>query len=1028
MTPTAFPQYPSLREFLDSTTSNCFRFARRIPVILCVGVLLFLCPWSLALASTWTRVTNLAPSGAGVMLQLTDGTVMVQQGGSQNWMRLTPNASGSYINGVWNLNPIAPMSTPRLYFASHVLPDGRVWLLGGEYSGPGLVSNWSGTAEIYDPLTNTWSSAASYPPTLGCPSANRFGGFITAGSPIVTGVLSTSGWQPGWSVAGFGIPAGATIASVDSPTQIHLSVNATVTTGSVMTLTTLLSGNTVAASNIITGIPSTSGLQTGWGVAGAGIPVNATIISIDSATQIRISANATATASGVPLTLTVTSRPSSCFGDDPTMLLPSGKILAGNLSNSLTYIYDPATNLWSSAIPKVHNDRSDEETWARMSDGTVLTYDLFQSVSTGGGYAERFNPVTNSWSGISPSAGTAGGFIPQLSSSSIGSELGGILRLYDDRMFVIGATGHTALYTRATNTWAAGPDLKGTLGGTPFLFSADDAPAAILPNGHVIMAVDAGLGLTTSGNTISGSPIITGIPSTASLQLGWAVSGSGIPAGATVSSIDSSSQVHISANATVTANGGVIKFGATFSKPTVLLDYDPVAETISPVLPALPDANLNSIPSYVTRMLMLPTGELLFSDSSNQLWVYTSDGVASPGLKPAITGITRNGNSFLLSGTQITGQSSGVSYGDDAEMDEDYPIIRLVGRSGNVYYARTTNWSPIGVGTGSTPQTVSFTISPSVPLGVYSLIVSAAGISSEPVTFLFNPKKINRDFNFDGNDDVLWRDPAGNVSMWLISGNTVVADSFIANIWTGWSIAGAGDFNGDGKADILWRDVDGNVAIWLMDGSSVAGSSAIGNVWTGWSVAGVGDFNGDGKSDILWRSVDGDVAMWLMNGTTIAGYNTIGNIWTGWSIVGTGDFNGDGKADILWRDTAGNISVWFMDGFAVSGYSSIANQAMTASIAGVGDFNGDGKADILWRDTFGNVSMWLMNGGQILSDSFVASVSIDWKIAGSGDFDGNGKSDVLWRDGAGNIAIWWMDGATVTSYSIMGNVSSRIAQ
>jgi len=47
----------------------------------------------------------MAPGGAGVMLQLTDGTIMVQNGSSANWMRLTPDAAGSYINGVWTLKP-----------------------------------------------------------------------------------------------------------------------------------------------------------------------------------------------------------------------------------------------------------------------------------------------------------------------------------------------------------------------------------------------------------------------------------------------------------------------------------------------------------------------------------------------------------------------------------------------------------------------------------------------------------------------------------------------------------------------------------------------------------------------------------------------------------------------------------------------------------------------------------------------------------------------------------------------------------
>jgi len=745
-----------------------------------------------AVASQWTKVTSLAPGGAGVMMLLTDGTVMIQQGSSQNWMRLTPNSLGSYINGTWS--SLAPMSTPRLYFASNVLPDGRVWILGGEYTGPGLVANWSGTAEIFDPLANAWTTVASYPPTSNCAAATQFGGLTSSGSPIVTAILSTAGWQPGWSVSGTGISGGTTIASVDSPTQIHLSQNALFTATSIMSLSVATIGDTTASSNIITGIPSTTGFQAGFPVSGSGIQAFTTITSIDSPTQIHISRTATATASAVPLTLGVSIRPSTCFGDVPSMLLPSGKILTGSLSSGLTYIYDPIANTWSSSISKVYSDSSNEETWARMGDGRILTYDIFRSNTAGTGYAERFDPTTNTWSSISPADGTATGTLPVLSSGAIGFEFGGILRLYDGRMFVIGANGHTALYNPSTNSWAAGPDTISTLGGVSFLFSADDAPAAILPNGHVILAVDAGLGLASSGDTTAGSNIITGIPSTASLQTGWAVSGTGIPSGATITSVDSATQIHISGNATATGSGVAIQFGRTFSKPTVILDYDPVAGTIVPVSPVIPDANLNNIPSYVTRMLMLPTGQLLFSDSSNQLWVYTSDGDASPDLKPTVSGVTSDGAGlYTLTGTKLTGQSSGSSYGDDVESDEDYPIIRLVSGSGIVYYARTTNWSPIGVGTGTTPQSVNFTLSGSIPTGAYSLIVSAAGISSDPVTFTLGPDlKITKQHtgNFiQGQTGATYKISVSNIGSQSTSGTVTVTDTLPAGL-TAASISG----------------------------------------------------------------------------------------------------------------------------------------------------------------------------------------------------------------------------------------------
>jgi len=101
-------------------------------------VALFLACCAPAYAAKWTPLTNLSPSGSGTMLLLTDGSVMVQGIPFDTWVRLTPSAKGSYADGTWS--PLASMSTQRLYFASHVLPNGKVWILGGEYSGPFLAA------------------------------------------------------------------------------------------------------------------------------------------------------------------------------------------------------------------------------------------------------------------------------------------------------------------------------------------------------------------------------------------------------------------------------------------------------------------------------------------------------------------------------------------------------------------------------------------------------------------------------------------------------------------------------------------------------------------------------------------------------------------------------------------------------------------------------------------------------------------------------------------------------------------------
>ena len=104
---------------------------------------------------TWIKLNTAPGFGASTMLLLTDGSVMCQESGGVRWSKLTPDDSGSYINGTWT--PLAPMLNTRLYYASAVLRDGRVIVCGGEYSNAGSETN---KCEIYDPVTDTWTALA----------------------------------------------------------------------------------------------------------------------------------------------------------------------------------------------------------------------------------------------------------------------------------------------------------------------------------------------------------------------------------------------------------------------------------------------------------------------------------------------------------------------------------------------------------------------------------------------------------------------------------------------------------------------------------------------------------------------------------------------------------------------------------------------------------------------------------------------------------------------------------------------------
>ena len=112
-------------------------------------------------AQTWTGLNNQVPSNfyGSSMLLLTDGTVIVQDTNANDWLKLTPDINGSYQNGTWTQIASLPSGYSPLYYASAVLPDGRVLIEGGEYNGNN-TEVWTTLGAIYDPLANTWTSVS----------------------------------------------------------------------------------------------------------------------------------------------------------------------------------------------------------------------------------------------------------------------------------------------------------------------------------------------------------------------------------------------------------------------------------------------------------------------------------------------------------------------------------------------------------------------------------------------------------------------------------------------------------------------------------------------------------------------------------------------------------------------------------------------------------------------------------------------------------------------------------------------------
>ncbi|HTT82202.1 MAG TPA: hypothetical protein VMF67_01845 [Rhizomicrobium sp.] len=101
------------------------------------------------------RLTNQPPDGALVTFQMTDGTVLAQSDDENTWYKLTPDDTGSYVNGTWSQVASLPPGYQPLYFAAAVLADGRLVITGGEYNQNNFAFTNQGA--VYDPVKNVWT-------------------------------------------------------------------------------------------------------------------------------------------------------------------------------------------------------------------------------------------------------------------------------------------------------------------------------------------------------------------------------------------------------------------------------------------------------------------------------------------------------------------------------------------------------------------------------------------------------------------------------------------------------------------------------------------------------------------------------------------------------------------------------------------------------------------------------------------------------------------------------------------------------
>ncbi len=439
---------------------------------------------------------------------------------------------------------------------------------------------------------------------------------------------------------------------------------------------------------------------------------------------------------------------------------------------------------------------------AVLTDGRVLV--AGGEYGTGGAKAEIFNPVTSTWtpspiptSVLNPAANS-----PVLGSAQIIFDANSkILPNGNVLITPVGpaTSGGTLIFQAATNTWITGPRLfRGSyqdeaswvklpddtiLTNDPFgvfserynpvtntwindsnlpvqlydAFGSETGAALLLPNGKAFYVGATGhtAFYTPSGTTSPG--VWTAGPDVPGLRAQPDAPGAPLING----------KVLYAVSPLPTA-------AEHFPSPTSFVEYDYVTNTFADVNG--PTGPTDGGPSYSKVMLCLPDGTVLYSRFGSDLYTYAPGGSPIAAGKPLITSISQNADgTYHLLGQNLNGISEGAQYGDDAQMDTNYPLVRLTDLSGIVTYARTFNWSSTSVRTGTRAVSTEFALPAGFSAGNYSLVVVTNGIASDSQLFTVG----NPGINYGGSTAVNDSTGNGNSNTYVDSGESSIGLSIL---------------------------------------------------------------------------------------------------------------------------------------------------------------------------------------------------------------------------------------------------------
>jgi hypothetical protein len=398
-------------------------------------------------------------------------------------------------------------------------------------------------------------------------------------------------------------------------------------------------------------------------------------------------------------------------------VLPDGKVIVEggeyNLGNSqvetnLGAIYDPVANTWTSVNPPAN--------WTMIGDtqNVIFANGTFCMANLQNSQMAFLNESNLTWSVTTPPG-----------KSDPNNEEG--WTLLPDRSILtvdVFTPPNTERYLPGTAQWiSAGSTPENIVDAT----DAEVGPGVLGYDGKVFWFGGDG----TTGNTAIYTP-----PTTLMGTGTWA-------AGPTFPKDSSSGLFYDLADgpACVLPNGNILAFASPgySNSPAQFFLWN--GSTLAEVS-GTPNTPQDS--SYYGNMVLLPSGQVLFTDLSNDVEIYTPAGSPQAAWQPAITNFPSTvsiNQSYTLTGTQINGLSQGSFFGDDCQTATNYPVVRITNTvTGNVVYCPTGGHSTMAISTGTTPETTNVSVPGTLDSGPSTVEVIANGIPSPKVNVNVNGK------------------------------------------------------------------------------------------------------------------------------------------------------------------------------------------------------------------------------------------------------------------------------------------------